>query len=131
MSYKTLKKATFAVVFGLALVLFIPLSVYALKLQVPFGGTILTVVDCSCTSFSLSLFKKKAGVVTQWITIGPPVAGSFLRTPLTSVHKKGNISSKNKAIGTALPVPTPCLVGKIPLCVPVGFGFPIVTIGTD
>ena len=93
----------------------------------PFGGKVLFSLDCSCTSFSFH----GVGVKTTMITVGPPNGGTFIKIPLIGGYQKGNLSIGHWVIGMSGPGKVPCMVGKIPACVPAGYGNPIISVGTN
>jgi hypothetical protein len=82
----------------------------------PFGGRILTAVPCTCS-------------LTIWITVGPPVGGSFMITPATRVYRNYSPVPGKWTLGLADIEPLPCLTK--PFCEPVGAGLPIRIMGTS
>lgn len=105
----------------------------------PFAGKILYTINCSCSSFSLPFISKipfigkiaDKGKMTL-IQVSGSQGGTFIRLPgVTSVYNDNNISIGHTVIGQASPGLVPCAVGKIPACLIIGSGSPILKIGTN
>lgn len=119
------KKQFIAVIFALLVLaglFFIPYSesqaqVSSGILPKPFGGKIITKVDCDCSGFT-------------WIVVGPPVPGSFIITPATRIYREYRIEIGRWVLGLADLILAPCMKKDL-VCVPVGWGFPVRIIGTS
>ena len=79
----------------------------------PIGGRILTVSPCD---------------TGLWITVGPPLPGSFMIMPTTRIFKFGSFRPGAFVLGlSVLGAEAPCIVGVVP----VGVGEVMSVVGTS
>ena len=90
----------------------IPKQAQAQSVVLPFGGTMITVVPCN---------------TGLWITVSPPVPGSFMIMPTTLIYLYYLFHPGALALGGYLPITIPCVVGVVP----VGGGFKVIEVGTS
>lgn len=84
----------------------------------PFGGKVLTKVDCDCNKVT-------------WITVGPPVPGSFIINPATRIYREYRIEIGRWVLGLSIPATFPCVKKVSGFCTLIGGGFPVTIIGTS
>ena len=114
----------------------------------PFGGKILTKVECNCGLGSvIGIFGSITGLNAALvniltfaanrlpnpvlITVGPPVGGSYMVVPGTKIYREYQIEVGRWVLGNSIPTLVPCIKKVVLICVPVGAGFPITIVGTS
>ncbi|MDO8521076.1 MAG: hypothetical protein Q7S52_03095 [bacterium] len=87
---------------------------------IPFGGLSLSVTWCPC-SFNL------------WIIVGPPRGGSYMfQFGGSMLYLFGQIFRPGAwLLGLASPTPVACLIPVPHGCAPIGWGLPILIVGTS
>jgi len=115
----------------------------------PFGGKILTKIVCDCGLGSIvGMFGSAIGINSTlvgllegvaknslpnpvWITVGPPVGGSYMVVPGTKIYREYQIEVGRWVLGNSIPTMVPCIKKVGPICAPAGAGFPITIVGTS